>query len=221
MYQTSRRPHVARPSDPGSDEGLGPGRSGRAFPARQAGSGAGPRRGAGADRCGRNLCDRPRDHPLRFAGQHFGRPALQQEFYARPRIYGHGRGARSRRRRIRDRRARQRGNSCRLRPVQALPAGHVHLMPQLRKARERPPRQRLHDRRRLYRICRQPHQHPCPRAGQHERCRGDAGRHRRHLDVWTDGTRRTGRRRKRGRDRPRPDRPAGGCGGQGASAQAR
>ena len=51
----------------------------------------------------------------------------------------------------------------RLRPVQALPPGHVHLMPQLRhelrRARQGPPRQRLHHRRRLLRVPGQPHQH--------------------------------------------------------------
>ena len=36
------------------------------------------------------------------------------------------------RRRIRDRRTRQRGNPRRLRPVQAMPPGHVHVLPQLR-----------------------------------------------------------------------------------------
>ncbi len=145
---------------------------------------------------------------------------FNKNFTPGPRIHGHGGGARARRRRIQNRPARRGRNPCRLRPVQALPRGHVHLLPQLRpqlrRRRQGPPRQRLHHRRRLLRIPGQQHQH----AGRHSRRDvgrgGRAGRHRRHRDVCADRTRRPGRRRKRRRQRRRTDRPDGGRGGQGA-----
>ncbi len=108
--------------------------------------------------------------------------------------YGHGRCARTRRRRVCHRRACQRGDPCRLRPVQALPPGHVHVVSQLRKARQGSSRQRLHHRRRFRRIRGQSYQHAGASARHHERCGGHARRHGRHLDVWPDRTRRAGRR---------------------------
>ena len=48
-----------------------------------------------------------------------------------------------------------------------------------------------------------------------------AGRHRRHRDVCADRARRPGRRRKRGGDRARADRPAGGGGGESARRRSR
>ena len=51
---------------------------------------------------------------------------FNKNFTPGPRIHGHGRGARTRRRRIQDRPARHGRNSCGLRPVQALPRRHVH-----------------------------------------------------------------------------------------------
>ena len=135
------------------------------------------------------------------------RHAVQQELHARPRIHGHGRGARPRRRRIQDRPARHGRNSRRLRPVQALPRGHVHLLPQLRaqlrRRRQGPPRQRLHHRRRLLRIPGQQHQHAGRDPRRHVGRGGDAGGHRRHGDVRAHRARRPGRGRKRGRDRAR------------------
>ncbi len=120
-----------------------------------------------------------------------------------------------------DRRARHRGNPCRLRPVQAMPPGHVYVVPELREAREGSPRQRLYHRRRVRRIRRQPHQHAGAGARYHERRRGNAGGHGRHLDVRPDRTRRAGCRRKRGRDRPGADRIARGRRRQRRWAQAR
>ena len=149
--------------DPGQDEGLGARQSRRAEAHRKAGAGAQARRGSGPHRRGRDLRHRPRNHRSRPAGVDPGRHAVQQELHARPRIYGHGGGARSRRRRITDRPARHGRDPCRLRPVQALPRGHVHLVPQLRpqlrRRRQGPSRQRLHHRRRLLRIPGQQHQH--------------------------------------------------------------
>ncbi len=137
----------------------------------QAGAGAEARRGAGAHRRGRDLRDRSRDHLSRPAGLDPRRPAVQQELHARPRIHGHGGGARPRRRRVQDRPARHGGDPRRLRPVQALPRRHVHLLPQLRpqlrRRRQGPSRQRLHHRRRLLRIPGQQHQH----AGRRSRTR--------------------------------------------------
>ena len=108
------------------DAGLGARRSRRAEAHRQAGAGAEARRGAGAHRRGRDLRDRPGDHLARPAGLDPGRHAVQQELDAGPRIHGHGRGARPRRRRIQDRPARDGRDPRRLRPVQALPRRHVH-----------------------------------------------------------------------------------------------
>ena len=111
-------------------------------------------------------------------------------------------------------------DSRRLRPVQALPRGHVHLLPQLRpqlrRRRQGPPRQRLHHRRRVLRIPGQQHQHAGRDFRRHVGRGGRAGRHRRHGDVCADRTRRSGRRRKRGGQRRRADRPDGGRGGEGA-----
>ena len=92
----------------------------------QAGAGAEEGRGAGAHRRGRDLRHRPRRSSPRPAGADPGRPALQQELHARPRVHGHRGGARSRRRRVQDRPARHGRDPRRLRPVQALPRGHVH-----------------------------------------------------------------------------------------------
>ena len=47
-------------------------------------------RGAGRDRCGRDLRDGPRRHQVRPAGADQGRPAIQQELDAGPRVHGHG-----------------------------------------------------------------------------------------------------------------------------------
>ena len=137
-----------------------------------------------------------------------------------PRIHGHGRGARPRCRRVQDRPARDGRDSRRLRPVQALPRGHVHLVPQLRpqlrRRRQGPPRQRLHHRRRLLRIPGQQHQH----AGRDRRRDvgrgGDPGRHRRHRHVRPHRARRPGGGRERGGDRTRPDWLARRRGRQGA-----
>ena len=206
-------------------EGMGARRSGRAEVHRQAGAGAEARRGAGAHRRGRDLRDRSGNHLARPARLDPGRHAVQQELDARPRIHGHRRGARTGRGRIPDRPARDGGDPCRLRPVQALPRRHVHrvpqLRPQLRRRRQGPPRQRLHHRRRLLRIPGQQHQH----AGRDPRRDvgrgGDARRHRRHRDVRPDRARRAGRGRERGRHRPRPDRPARRRGRQGARRRSR
>ena len=99
---------------------------------QQAGAGAEEGRGAGAHRRGGDLRDRPRNHLSRAAGVDPGRLRLQQELHAGPRIHGHRGGARPRRRRVQDRPAHHGGNPRRLRPVQALPRGHVHRLPQLR-----------------------------------------------------------------------------------------
>ena len=189
------------------DAGLGAGRSGQAALHREAGAGAEAGRGAGAHRCGRHLRHRPRRDRARPAGADPGRPALQQELDAGARVHGHGRGARPRRRRVRHRRPRHGRDPRRLRPVQALPHGHVHVLPelrpQLRRGRQGPPRQRLHHRRRLRRVRRQQHQHADPHRRHHVGRGGDAGRHRRHRHVRADRARRARRRRERRRDRAR------------------
>ena len=61
-----------------------------------------------------------------------GRVAVQQELDAGARVHGHGRRAGPRRRRVRHRRPRDGRNPRRLRPMQALPHGHVHVVPELR-----------------------------------------------------------------------------------------
>ena len=159
------------------------------------------------------------------AGDDPGRPALQQELDAGPRVHGHGGRARPGRRRVQNRRARLGGDPRRLRPVQALPHGHVHVVPQLRpelrRGRQGPPRQRLHHGRRLRRVRRQQHQHAGQDRRRHERRGGDPGRHRRHRHVRADRARRPGRGRERRRHRPRPDRPARRCRRQGARAPIR
>ena len=174
---------------------------GRAQHGREAGAGAEEGRSAGAHRRGGDLRHRSRDHLSRAAGVDPRRPAVQQELHARPRIHGHGGGARPRRRRIQDRPARRGRDPRRLRPVQALPRGHVHLLPQLRpqlrRRRQGPSRQRLHHRRRLLRIPGQQHQHAGRDPGRHVGRGGHARRHRRHRDVCADRARRPGRRRKR------------------------
>ena len=210
---------------PRHHEGLGARRSRRTAVDRQAGAGAEARRGAGAHRRGRDLRDRSGDHLSRPAGLDPGRHAVQQELHARPRIHGHGGGARPRRRRIPDRPARDGRDPRRLRPVQALPRRHVHLLPQLRpqlrRRRQGPPRQRLHHRRRLLRVPGQQHQHAGRDPGRDVGRGGDAGRHRRHRDVRPDRARRAGGGRERGGHRPRPDRPARRRGRQGARRAAR
>ena len=159
------------------------------------------------------ICARPaRDDP--------GRPAVQQELDARPRIHGHGGGARPRRRRVQDRPARHRRDPCRLRPVQALPRRHVYvvpqLRPQLRRRRQGPPRQRLHHRRRLLRVPGQQHQHAGRDPRRDDRRGGDARRHRRHRDVRAHRAGRPRRRRERRRHRPRAHWLAGRGRRQGA-----
>ena len=143
----------------------------------------------------------------RTAGADPGRPALQQGLDAGPRVHGHGRSARRRRRRVRHRRPRDGGDPRRLRPVQALPHGHVHvvpeLRPQLRRGRQGPPRQRLHHRRRLLRVRRQQHQHADQDRRHHVGRGGDPGRHRRHRHVRPHRARRAGGRREHGGDRAR------------------
>ncbi len=174
---------------------------------REAGAGAEEGGGAGAHRRGGDLRHRPRDHLSRAAGHDPRRPAVQQGLHPRPRIHGHGGGARAGRRRIRDRHARGGRDPRRLRPMQALPRGHVHLLPQLRpqlrRRRQGPPRQRLHHRRRLLRIPGQQYQY----AGRHPRRdvrRGrHAGGHRRHRHVRAHRARRAGGGRKRLRHRSR------------------
>ncbi len=190
---------------------------------RQAGAGAEAGGSAGAYRRGGDLRHRSGSHLSGPAGHDPRRPAVQQELHAGPRIYGHGGGARPRRRRIQDRPARRGRNSRRLRPVQALPRGHVHLLsqlrPQLRRRRQGPPRQRFHHRRRLLRIPGQQHQYAGRDCGRHVGRGRRARRHRRHGDVCADRTRRPGGRRKRRRQRRGPDRPDGGRGGEGARRQ--
>ena len=168
-----REDQPQRISDSRQHESLGARRSGPAQHRPEAGAGAEEGGSAGAHRRGRDLRHRSRDHLSRPAGLDPRRPAVQQELHARPRIHGHGGGARARRRRIQYRPARGGRDSRRLRPVQALPRGHVHLLPQLRpqlrRRRQGPPRQRLHHRRRLLRIPGQQHQHAG--ADQRTRCR--------------------------------------------------
>ena len=180
---------------------------GRAHAHRQAGPGAEARRSAGAHRCCGDLRHRSGSHLSGPAGHDPRRPAVQQELHAGPRIHGHGGGARTGRRRIQDRPARRGRNPRRLRPVQALPRGHVYLLPQLRpqlrRRRQGPPRQRFHHRRRLLRIPGQQHQYAGRHRRRHVGRRGRAGRHRRHRDVCAHRTRRPGRGRKRRRQRRR------------------
>src|SRR5262245_3033699 len=115
--------------DPGHHEGVGARRSWGALAAGKAGARSEEGGGAPAHRRGRDLRHRSRDHLSRTACAHPGRHAAQSELYAGTRIYGYRGGARARRRRIPDRPARHGRNPCRLRPVQALPGGHVHRMP--------------------------------------------------------------------------------------------
>ena len=148
---------------PDTHEGLGARRSGRAQLHRQAGAGAEARRGAGAHRRGRDLRDRSRNHLSRPAGLDPGRLPFNKNFTPGHEYMGTvvalGPGVDEYKigQRVAGRDPR------RLRPVQALPRGHVHLLPQLRpqlrRRRQGPPRQRLHHRRRLLRIPGQQHQH--------------------------------------------------------------
>ena len=162
------------------------------------GAGADAGRGAGAHRRGRDLRDRPRRDRARAAGADPGRAAVQQELDAGPRVHGHGRRAWARCRRVRHRRSRDGGDPRRLRPVQALPHGHVHVLPelrsQLRRGRQGPSRQRLHHRRRLCRVRGQQHQHADPHRRHHVGRGGDPGGHRRHGHVRADRARRADRR---------------------------
>ncbi len=148
---------------PDSMRGLGAWRSRSAQHRTKTGAGAEEGGSAGAHRCRGNLRYRSRDHLSRPAGLDPRRHAVQQELHPRPRVHGYCCCAWPRRRRIRHRPARRGRNPRRLRPVQALPRGHVHclpqLRPQLRRRRQGPPRQRLHHRWRLLRIPGQQHQH--------------------------------------------------------------
>ena len=196
--------------DPRHHEGMGARRPRPRHADGQARARAEARRGSRAHRRRRHLRHRSRDHLARTAGLDRGRLRLQQELHAGSRIHGHGRGPRSRRRRVQDRPARHRGNPRRLRPMQALPRGHVHrlsqLRPQLRRRRQGPPRQRLHHRRRFLRVPGQQHQHAGGDPRQHVGRGGDAGGHRRDRHVRPDRARRAGGRRKRGGDGSGPDR---------------
>ena len=215
--RTDDRATRQRISHSEDDEGVGARRSRAASPRREAGAGARLGRGAGADRRHRGVRDRHRDHQARPAGDRRWRLAVQPWLHAGPRIYGHGGEARPLGRRVRDRRPHRGRGPCRLRPLPALPRGHVHLVPQLRLSRQGPPRQRLQHRWRLRRVRRQQRQHhgACPR--RHVGRGGDAHRHRRHGDVRArrDGRhhRRRGRRRRRaGADRPHGRRRRQGAG---------
>ncbi len=214
-----RRKDQQRCSGPRHDEGLGAGQPRRAQADGKAGAGAQARRSAGAHRCGGDLRHRSRNHRSRPAGLDPGRHAIQQEFHARPRIHGHGRGARARRRRVQDRPARHGRNPRRLRPVQALPRRHVHLVPQLRaqlrRRRQGPPRQRLHHRWRLLRVSGQQRQHADRHSGRDVGRGGDAGGDRRHRDVRPHRAGRPRRRRERCRYRAGADRPPRRRGGEG------
>ena len=202
------------------DAGVGAGGSGAAGVHREAGAGAEPGRGAGAHRCGRDLCHRSRGDRARAAGADPGRVAVQQELDAGPRIHGHGCGAGAGRRRVRDRRPGHGGDPRRLRPVQALPHGHVHVVPelraQLRRGGQGPSRQRLHHRRRLCRVRGEQHQHADPHRRHHVGRGGDAGGDGRHGHVRADRAGRAGGGRERGGDRAGPHRAAGRRGGQSA-----
>ena len=213
-----------RPSRSRNHEGVGAGRSRSDRTQVEARSQAEESRGAAAHRRGGDLRDRSRGDLARTARRDPRRSALQQEFYARPRVHGHCRCARAGRRRVQDRPARHGRDSRRLRAVQALPPGHVHVMPQLRpelrRRRQGPSRQRLHHRRRLRRISGQQHQHADRDPRRHVGRGGDAGGDGRHRDVWPHRARRPGRGRERRRDRPGTDRLDGGRGRQGAGRAA-
>src|SRR5262249_40960328 len=118
--------------DPGYHEGVGAGRPRGAFARAKAGPRSEEGGGAPAHRRRRDLRHRSRDHLSRAARAHPRRHAAQSELHAGTRIHGHRARAWARRRRIPDRPARYGRNPRRLWPMQALPRGHVHRMPQLR-----------------------------------------------------------------------------------------
>ncbi len=133
----------------------------------KAGSGAGTRRGPGADRRGFDLRHRRGNHHQGAARHCPGRLPFNKNFTPGHEYMGTvvklGAGVDEYKIGDRDRR----GDPCRVRALRAMPEGDVHLLPELRpelrRPRQGPPRQRLHHRRRFRRVRRQPYQYPGPR----------------------------------------------------------